>query len=132
MKVRKRYPLPSCIRGLAPTGSLQTALPSGPTPNAPVKFTTGGDDTDEIVIFKAEAEMASFTSFLILLLNYWQGLLQQLKCVLSSCGAKCFSKLVALYNDLSAGHEETVDHLLGLCKRDQLDDAVSLEALISS
>ncbi|VDM26398.1 unnamed protein product, partial [Hydatigera taeniaeformis] len=33
---------------------------------------------------------------------------------------------------MSAGHEETVDHLLDLCKRDQLDDAVSLEALISS
>ncbi|KAL5111951.1 Dynactin subunit 1 [Taenia crassiceps] len=130
-QVRKRYPLPSCIRGLAPTSALQTALPSEPTP-APVRFSAGSEEIDEISIFKAEAELASFTSFLILLLNYWQGLLQQLKGVLSSCGVKCFSKLVTLYNDLSTGHEEMVDHLLDLCKRDQLDEAVSLEGLISS
>ncbi|KAL5971770.1 Dynactin subunit 1 [Taenia solium] len=131
-QVRKRYPLPSCIRGLAPTSGLQAALSSGPTPPAPVKFTAGSDEIDEISIFKTEAELASFTSFLILLLNYWQGLLQQLKGVLSSCSVKCFSKLVTLYTDLSTGHEETVDHLLDLCKRDQLDEAVSLGGLISS
>nr|CDS22634.1 dynactin subunit 1 [Echinococcus granulosus] len=101
-------------------------------PPTPVKFTAGGDEIDEIGIFKTEAELASFISFLILLLNYWQGLLLQFKSVLSSCSVKSFSKLVTLYNDLSAGHEETVDHLLDLCKRDQLDEAVSLEGLISS
>ncbi|EUB61644.1 Dynactin subunit [Echinococcus granulosus] len=125
-QVRKRFPLPNCIRGLASTSGLHTALPPDLMPPTPVKFTAGGDEIDEIGIFKTEAELASFISFLILLLNYWQGLLLQFKSV------KSFSKLVTLYNDLSAGHEETVDHLLDLCKRDQLDEAVSLEGLISS
>ncbi|CDS35840.1 dynactin subunit 1 [Echinococcus multilocularis] len=131
-QVRKRFPLPNCIRGLASTSGFHTALPPDLTPPKPVKFTAGGDEIDEIGIFKTEAELASFISFLILLLNYWQGLLLQFKSVLSSCSVKSFSKLVTLYNDLSAGHEETVDHLLDLCKRDQLDEAVSLEGLISS
>ena len=45
---------------------------------------------------------------------------------------KRFSKLITLYSDLSSGHESTLDRLLDLCKRDQLDEAVSLEGLISS
>ncbi len=41
--------------------------------------------------------------------------------------------MITLYNDLSTtGHEQTLDHLLDLCKRNQLDEAVSLEGLISS
>nr|CDS27434.1 dynactin subunit 1 [Hymenolepis microstoma] len=128
-QVRKRYPLPSCIRGLGTQSGFQTPLPTEPEP---VKFTAGGDEIDEIDAFKTKAEMASFTSFLILLVNYWQGLLQQLKSVLSSCHVKRFSKLVTLYSDFSSGHEGILDSLLDLCKRDQLDDAVSLENLISS
>ncbi|VDN95969.1 unnamed protein product [Rodentolepis nana] len=128
-QVRKRYPLPSCIRGLGTQNGFQSPLP---TESAPVKFTAGGDEMDEIDVFKTKAEMANFTSFLILLLNYWQGLLQQLKSVLSSCHVKHFSKLVALYSDFSYGHEGILDSLLDLFKRDQLDDAVSLEKLISS
>ncbi|VUZ55726.1 unnamed protein product [Hymenolepis diminuta] len=128
-QVRKRYPLPSCIRGLGTRNGLQTPLSTEP---ASVKFTAGGDEMDEIDVFKTKAEMASFTSFLILLVNYWQGLLQQLKNVLSSCHVKRFSKLVTLYSDFSSGHEGILDRLLDLCKRDQLDDAVPLENLISS
>ncbi|KAM7539851.1 hypothetical protein Aperf_G00000044927 [Anoplocephala perfoliata] len=131
-QVRKRNPLPTCIRGLATQSGLQAPLPSVPAPPAPVKFTAGGDEMDEIDVFKTEAEMASFTSFLILLLNYWQGLLQQLKSVLSSCHVKRFSKLVTLYTDFSSGHEDVLDRLLDLCRRDQLDEAISLDNLVSS
>lgn len=42
--------------------------------------------------------------------------------------------MVTLYNDLSVGkqHEQTLDRLLDLLKRDQLDEAVSLEPLVAS
>ncbi|VDD80908.1 unnamed protein product [Mesocestoides corti] len=128
-QVRKRYPLPTCIRGLASTTGLPASVPASPLP---VKFTTGGDEIDEVDIFKTQGELASFTSFLILLLRYWQGLLLQFKSVLSSCCVNRFSKLVTLYGDLSMGHEQTLNHLLDLCKRDQLDETVSLEDLVSS
>lgn len=52
--------------------------------------------------------------------------------VLSSCHVKRFSKLVTLYTDFSSGHEDILDRLLDLCRRDQLDEAISLDNLVSS
>lgn len=137
-QVRKRYPLPTCIRGLtlgAPSVVSQVVSREGaPTSPAPVKFTTGdpGPEDEQTVLLRTRGELYSFTGYLVHLLNYWQGLLQQFKCVLNTCNVDLFTKLVTLYNDLSSGHEQSLDRLLDLCKRDQLDESVSLEGILSS
>uniref|UniRef100_A0A0X3NQ18 Dynactin subunit 1 n=1 Tax=Schistocephalus solidus TaxID=70667 RepID=A0A0X3NQ18_SCHSO len=137
-QVRKRYPLPTCIRGLtlgAPSVVSQAVSREGaPTSPAPVKFTTGdpGPEDEQTVLLRTRGELYSFTGYLVHLLNYWQGLLQQFKCVLNTCNVDLFTKLVTLYNDLSSGHEQSLDRLLDLCKRDQLDESVSLEGILSS
>ncbi|VDL91301.1 unnamed protein product [Schistocephalus solidus] len=137
-KVRKRYPLPTCIRGLtlgAPSVVSQVVSREGaPTSPAPVKFTTGdpGPEDEQTVLLRTRGELYSFTGYLVHLLNYWQGLLQQFKCVLNTCNVDLFTKLVTLFNDLSSGHEQSLDRLLDLCKRDQLDESVSLEGILSS
>nr|VZH96704.1 unnamed protein product [Spirometra erinaceieuropaei] len=137
-QVRKRYPLPTCIRGLivggpsaVPPAASQDGAPTSP---APVKFTTGDPslEDEQTILLKTRAELYSFTGYLVHLLNYWQGLLQQFKCVLNTCNVEVFTKLVTLYNDLSSGHEQGLDRLLDLCKRDQLDESVSLEGILSS
>ncbi|KAF6768370.1 hypothetical protein AHF37_05207 [Paragonimus kellicotti] len=134
--ITERYPLPSCIPGQTkpPTG---IGLPE----TIPTDQQNLSSNVDEIRLpgsaaplppmTKSRSEFYSFITSLVFLLRCWSALLIQYKQILSGCGVDLFLKLGSLYTEI-ASHEQSIDSLLELTRKDQLDENTSLEPLIGS
>ncbi|KAF7259485.1 hypothetical protein EG68_03150 [Paragonimus skrjabini miyazakii] len=134
--ITERYPLPSCIPG-------QTKPPSGiglsetiPTDQQNLSSNINeirlpGSTTPLPPMTKSRSEFYSFITCLVFLLRCWSALLIQYKQILSGCGVDLFLKLGSLYTEM-ASHEHSIDSLLELTRKDQLDENTSLESLIGS
>lgn len=133
----ERYPLPSCIPGQARP---QPALASVGHPPE-VSFESPSSNVGDIRLpgsgqplppmTKNKAEFYSMITNLIFMLRCWSSLLTYYKQVLSTCSVELYFKIGSLYSEMAA-HEATIDRLLDLVAKDQLDENISLEPLASS
>ncbi|KAF8566164.1 hypothetical protein P879_10041 [Paragonimus westermani] len=134
--ITERYPLPSCIPGQnkPPTGvGLSETIP---TDQQNLSSTINdirlpGSAAPLPPMTKSRSEFYSFITCLVFLLRCWSALLIQYKQILSGCGVDLFVKLGSLYTEM-ASHEQSIDSLLELTRKDQLDENTSLEPLMGS
>ncbi|KAL3316682.1 Dynactin subunit 1 [Cichlidogyrus casuarinus] len=121
-KIRERHPLPNIIPGHG----------------QPILTTDEGIGKMEMVSVdslgafpRSKFEFHAFFTFLCAFLDQWNYILGFLRSVLNGGTLNQFQKLVASQNEMAL-HESSLDHLLDLAKRNQLDESVNLEALVSS
>ncbi|TGZ41043.1 hypothetical protein CRM22_011236 [Opisthorchis felineus] len=133
----ERYPLPSCIPGQAKTQPVLTPSDTG-SAGAGLDPARQADDIrlpgsaqPLPPMTKNKAEFYSFITCAVYLLRRWSALLAHYKQVLSGCSMELYLKLGSLYGEMAA-HEQSIDRLLELCKKDQLDENTSLEPLLAS
>ncbi|CAH8545445.1 unnamed protein product [Dicrocoelium dendriticum] len=133
----ERYPLPSCIPGQArPQPALSTVTqPPEATPMeqssdvGDIRLPGSGQPLPPMT--KNKAEFYSMITYLVFMLRCWSSLLTYYKQVMSTCSVELYLKIGSLYSEMAA-HEITIDRLLDLAGKDQLDENTSLEPLSAS
>ena len=87
--------------------------------------------TYEDVVKTGKAEQSSFVYEISILLAYLQLIASRFDKALNSCSSQTFTNLGSIYLDLNI-QEKTIDSLLDMLQKDQLDETANLESLDKS
>ncbi|XP_029450581.1 dynactin subunit 1-like isoform X2 [Rhinatrema bivittatum] len=92
------------------------------------KFDLNGNFAERSGLRGAAGEQMSFAAGLVYSLNLLQSTLHKYEQALNKCGVEVYKKVGTLYPEMSV-HERSLDFLIDLLHRDQLDETVNVEPL---
>uniref|UniRef100_A0A673HPC6 Dynactin subunit 1 n=1 Tax=Sinocyclocheilus rhinocerous TaxID=307959 RepID=A0A673HPC6_9TELE len=92
------------------------------------KFDLSGGSPERSGLRGAAGEQLSFASGLVYSLTLLQATLHKYQLALSQCGVEVYKRMGTLYSEMSV-HERSLDFLIDLLHKDQLDETVQVEPL---
>ncbi|XP_050970344.1 dynactin subunit 1a isoform X1 [Labeo rohita] len=92
------------------------------------KFDLNGGSLERTGLRGAAGEQLSFASGLVYSLTLLQATLHKYELALSQCGVEVYKRMGTLYSEMSV-HERSLDFLIDLLHKDQLDETVQVEPL---
>ncbi|XP_073692619.1 dynactin subunit 1a isoform X2 [Garra rufa] len=92
------------------------------------KFDLNGGSVERTGLRGAAGEQLSFASGLVYSLTLLQATLHKYELALSQCGVEVYKRMGTLYSEMSV-HERSLDFLIDLLHKDQLDETVQVEPL---
>nr|XP_055074245.1 dynactin subunit 1a isoform X3 [Misgurnus anguillicaudatus] len=92
------------------------------------KFDLNGSSGERAGLRGPAGEQLSFASGLVYSLNLLQATLHKYQLALSQCNVEVYKRMGTLYSEMSV-HERSLDFLIDLLHKDQLDETVQVETL---
>ncbi|ROL43134.1 Dynactin subunit 1 [Anabarilius grahami] len=92
------------------------------------KFDLTGGSVERSGLRGAAGEQLSFASGLVYSLTLLQATLHKYELALNQCGVEVYKRMGTLYSEMSV-HERSLDFLIDLLHKDQLDETVQVEPL---
>ncbi|KAG5261271.1 hypothetical protein AALO_G00301970 [Alosa alosa] len=92
------------------------------------KFDVSGSSGERVGLRGSPGEQLSFASGLVYSLSLLQATLHKYEQALSQCSVEVYKRIGTLYSEMSV-HERSLDFLIDLLHKDQLDETVQVEPL---